>query len=632
MVKSRDSTSQGEDIKMNEKEIAELRRRFRPDKSNITHLQGCFVNESREIVSQFSHSLGMMGQEDTELILSTIRRTLSGTLGKNLIDIEFATQQVVDGEEHRLLMALRNTSLNNNEEAVQALFQRIPADHLLKRIEEAVDFGFINDLLADSYCRNNGRPAKEPELMLKLLFLQYLYNLSDVKVLEESNCNLAFLWFLDVNPEDELPDASLLCKFRRYRLKDFSLDEVITEIVRQCVERGLVKGSGVTVDSTHIEAAVSRKVPERIMKHLAKRIFKAMHKDNGSVGKEIDVHIPDYTQIADPMEARQMMKEYLERTIAACESKAGEETKRAIAEAREVLSDEKFLVQKGIRSLADKDARVGRKSRDSSFYGYKMEYMMTVEERIITSVETFSGEYVDGTRFNGLMDRTQESGFMPREVFGDKAYFRAPILARITADGAEPYIPVSASAYHVDETLFSYNKDSDHWCCARGNETVSCKRRDTKRGGEARSYLVYTFDKAVCANCPHRSACMGKARTKARSLHVSLDTATLYALSQRQKTPEFLEKYKKRAAQEWKNGEMKRFHGLARARGFGLRGAAIQAKLTAIAVNLKRIAALMREKDGGTEQLFARLGCLATLFLRFSILPAFYQIRTKNAC
>ncbi len=70
---------------MNEKEIAELRRRFRPDKSNITHLQGCFVNESREIVSQFSHSLGMMGQEDTELILSTIRRTLSGTLGKNLI-------------------------------------------------------------------------------------------------------------------------------------------------------------------------------------------------------------------------------------------------------------------------------------------------------------------------------------------------------------------------------------------------------------------------------------------------------------------------------------------------------------------------------------------------------------------
>ena len=117
-------------------------------------------------------------------------------------------------------------------------------------------------------------------------------------------------------------------------------------------------------------------MPERILKQLAKRIFKAMAKDNGSVGKDIDTHIPDYTNIKDPTESKQIMKEYLEKTIAACESKAGEQTKRAIAEAREVLSDEKFLIQKGIRSLADKDARVGRKSRDSSFYGYKMEYMM----------------------------------------------------------------------------------------------------------------------------------------------------------------------------------------------------------------------------------------------------------------
>lgn len=109
---------------MNEKEIAEIRRRFRPDKSNITRVRGCCVNESREIVSQFDQSLGMMGQEDTEMLLSTIRRTLAGTPGKNLIDITFETQQVVDGEEHKLLMALRGSSLND-EEAVQAFFQRV---------------------------------------------------------------------------------------------------------------------------------------------------------------------------------------------------------------------------------------------------------------------------------------------------------------------------------------------------------------------------------------------------------------------------------------------------------------------------------------------------------------------------
>ena len=109
---------------MNEKEIAELRRRFRPDRNSITHIRGCFVNESREIVSQFDQSLGMMGQDDAELILSTIRRTLSGTVGKNLIDIDFSTQQVVDGDEHKLLMALRNSSLQNDD-AVQSLFSRI---------------------------------------------------------------------------------------------------------------------------------------------------------------------------------------------------------------------------------------------------------------------------------------------------------------------------------------------------------------------------------------------------------------------------------------------------------------------------------------------------------------------------
>lgn len=111
---------------MNEKEIAELRRRIRPDKSSITHIRGCFVNESREVVSQFNQSLGMLGQDDAELILAAIRRTLSGTLGKNLIDIEFATAQVVDGDEHKLLMALRD-SAPIHEDAVQTLFQRIIA-------------------------------------------------------------------------------------------------------------------------------------------------------------------------------------------------------------------------------------------------------------------------------------------------------------------------------------------------------------------------------------------------------------------------------------------------------------------------------------------------------------------------
>ena len=100
---------------------------------------------------------------------------------------------------------------------------------------------------------------------------------------------------------------------------------------------------------------------------------------------------------------------------------------------------------------------------------------------------------------------------------------------------------------------------------------------------------------------------MGRA-SGGRTLHVSENTPAYYQESQRQKSPEFLKKYRKRAAEEWKNAEMKRFHGLARARGWGLRSMAFQAKFTAIAVNLKRIANLIRvngEENTGINALIS---------------------------
>ncbi len=108
---------------MTEKEIAELRRRFRADKSNISHVRGCYVNEKREIISEFDQSLAMMNQEESEELLGILRKTLSGTVGKNLLDITFDTRQVVEGDEHKLLMALRSSQLGD-QEAVQAFFQR----------------------------------------------------------------------------------------------------------------------------------------------------------------------------------------------------------------------------------------------------------------------------------------------------------------------------------------------------------------------------------------------------------------------------------------------------------------------------------------------------------------------------
>ena len=109
---------------MNEKEIAEIRRRFRPDRSNISRIRGCYVNDQSEIVSEFSQSLVSMSQQESEELLAILKKTLSGTIGKNLIDIEFATRQVLEGDEHKLLMTLRNSSLDD-ETAIHDFYGRV---------------------------------------------------------------------------------------------------------------------------------------------------------------------------------------------------------------------------------------------------------------------------------------------------------------------------------------------------------------------------------------------------------------------------------------------------------------------------------------------------------------------------
>ncbi len=109
---------------MNEKEVAEIRRRFQPEKSAINSVTGCYVNAQGEVVSRFSQSLASAPQEEVESVLSVLKRSLSGSLGKQLNDIVFETSQVVDSDEHRLLMALRDSGLKD-EGIVDAFCQRV---------------------------------------------------------------------------------------------------------------------------------------------------------------------------------------------------------------------------------------------------------------------------------------------------------------------------------------------------------------------------------------------------------------------------------------------------------------------------------------------------------------------------
>lgn len=109
---------------MTEKEIGELRRRLRPDRTAITAIRGCYVSESREILTRFRQSLGLCAEEDKETYLKLLKKVLSGTLDKNLLDLPFRTAQVADSDEHRLLMALRESALED-EEALDKFYQMV---------------------------------------------------------------------------------------------------------------------------------------------------------------------------------------------------------------------------------------------------------------------------------------------------------------------------------------------------------------------------------------------------------------------------------------------------------------------------------------------------------------------------
>ena len=128
---------------MNKKEISELRSRLQLDKNAISCIRGCYVNDKREVVSVFDYSLMSLPQEEAEKYLALFKRTLAGVPAKNLIDVDFSVDQVMDSEEHRLLMEMRNTALKD-EDIVNAFY--------LKVIESLViDGNYLILLMHDSY-------------------------------------------------------------------------------------------------------------------------------------------------------------------------------------------------------------------------------------------------------------------------------------------------------------------------------------------------------------------------------------------------------------------------------------------------------------------------------------------------
>ena len=155
----------------------------------------------------------------------------------------------------------------------------VPKDNILRKINELVDFSFVYKELESKYCLDNGRAAINPIRMFKYLMLKAVYDLSDVDIVERSKYDMSFKYFLDMAPEEPVIEPSSLTKFRKLRLQDVDLlDLLIGKTVGIAIENGIIKSKSIIVDSTHTKARYNQKAPREVLLAYSKNLRKSVYR------------------------------------------------------------------------------------------------------------------------------------------------------------------------------------------------------------------------------------------------------------------------------------------------------------------------------------------------------------------
>ncbi len=313
------------------------------------------------------------------------------------------------------------------------LYDRIvPVDHLLRKINQVVDFSFTGQIFKDRYNANIGRPAEDPEFMLRLCLLQYIYGDSDRQVVENARLNLAYKYFLGLAIDAEVPDYTTISYFRAQRLGEEKFRSVLEQIIQQCIDQGLVKGKRQIIDSTPVIANISssslsglvRKCRENVLKTIAKQDTKIAE---GLGLKELQNAKP--VKIASTEEGLQQEIEaagkLLDSVTAELKAKRispTEELQKDLGLLEKAVTDREKHAKDKLLSPVDSDARMGKKTQNI-WPGYKAHLVMEEETGIITGVETTPANITDGSQLKPMLkEQEQVHAIKPKELTADKAY------------------------------------------------------------------------------------------------------------------------------------------------------------------------------------------------------------------
>jgi transposase len=462
----------------------------------------------------------------------------------------------------------------------------VPKDNLLRKINELIDFSFIYDELLNKYCTNNGRTAESPVRMFKYLLLKTIYDVSDVDVVERSRFDMSFKYFLEMTPEESVINSSSLTKFRKLRLNDTDLlNLLIGKTVTIAVEKGIIKSRSIIVDATH---TLSRSNPFSAIDVLRER-SKLLRKTVYLFDDQFKDHMPKKNDTNELEKELAYCKE-LEQRIEKEESLS---SIPAVKEKLNLLKETIEDTQENFTLSKDTDAKTGHKSADSSFFGYKTHLAMT-EERIITAAVVTSGEKGDGPELPKLIKMSQENGIDVDTIIGDGAYTGTENLKRASELEIKMVAKLNstiAQGARKDEDKFDYNKDADRFICPAGHMAIRKSKQGRKNVGKNQTQTYY-FDIEKCKSCPLKEGCY-KEGSKTKTYSVSIKSELHQDQIAFQETDYYKEKAKHRYKIEAKNSELKNVHGYDRALTYGITNMQMQGAMAIFTVNLKRILKLM---------------------------------------
>jgi transposase len=474
----------------------------------------------------------------------------------------------------------------------------VPRDHILYRINEQVDFSFVNEACKDLYSQDEGRPVKNlPEIMFRSAIVQYLLNFSDREMEQAARYNLIVKWFIGIPVEDSSYDHSALGDFRD-RLGEKRWKKLFFIILKQIEDAGFAKGTQY-VDATHVIANIAIPGTIGLIRQGIKALMEEVEKVNPELYEELGgrktADKKEKVHTLKPEEKKKKLVEVVEeaRTIRnKAEVLESPSIEQKIEQLNQILNEnveekngevqkKKEHVEDKLVSLVDKDARHGAKSNAKTFTGYKGNIMKS-EDGFLTNIIGTSGNTYDGDILVPLVDeKTENSSKLPK-IVGDTHYGSAENRYQMSLRGITIVAPIKEDFNPTG--LLPQDKfvlDKTGVVCPAGNRTMILNHN------EKNGTTTFYFKKEVCQQCALKDQCT---KQDGRTITIVKHHELIKEAKEYNKTQNFKDDMRERAHIEPKHAEMKRFHGMARAKYWGLMKVNIQFIITAITVNVKRFA------------------------------------------